>query len=34
MDRERITLTRETLYEQVWKTPMSRLAAQSSARLQ
>lgn len=27
MDRERITLTREGLYEQVWKTPMSRLAA-------
>jgi hypothetical protein len=27
MDRERITLTRETLYEQVWKTPISRLAA-------
>jgi hypothetical protein len=28
MDRERITLTREGLYQQVWKTPMSRLAAE------
>jgi hypothetical protein len=28
MDRERITLTREGLYHQVWKTPMSRLAAE------
>jgi hypothetical protein len=27
MDGEQITLTREALYEQVWKTPMSRLAA-------
>ncbi|HWZ88996.1 MAG TPA: hypothetical protein VNW92_09100 [Polyangiaceae bacterium] len=28
MDRERITLTRDGLYHQVWKTPMSRLAAE------